>query len=191
VYSLTTDYEFQGKANGDGADPETGIILDSSDNLYGTTFSGGATGCSGGCGTIFKLEPCTNLTCTSRYKENWLYEFSAAPEYFVYPTPTSLTEDSSGNLYGATEYGGDAVSGSSTGTVFETSASSGSTSTIFTLPGSPDGSNPGGGMVIGSGGDLYGVTLVGDSHGNGVIYRLSSSQARGKAHMHRDVQPVK
>lgn len=173
TYTMRTIYEFQGKANGDGSAPKTGVIV-SGGNLYGTTFSGGATGCRGGCGTIFQLTTCIVVTCAYPYKEGWLYEFppSYSNGYSNYSGPTALVADSSGNLFGATGYG------STTGTVFETSASTGSTSTIFTFPGAPDGSNPGGSLVLGSGGVLFGVTLFGDGNENGLIYKLSASSSR-------------
>src|ERR1051325_552246 len=40
----------------DGANPLGGLIADQAGNFYGTTSSGGGTGCGGGgCGTVFKL----------------------------------------------------------------------------------------------------------------------------------------
>ncbi|MGH6801463.1 MAG: hypothetical protein ACRECZ_08625, partial [Methylocella sp.] len=40
----------------DGSTPQAGLIADSSGNLYGTTFFGGASGCQSGigCGVVFK-----------------------------------------------------------------------------------------------------------------------------------------
>ena len=54
----TMVYSFPGGA--DGAVPRGGLVLDSSDNLYGTTYDGGLTsaacgGKDGGCGIVFKL----------------------------------------------------------------------------------------------------------------------------------------
>jgi len=41
----------------DGQDPQTGVIVDSAGNIYGTTAAGGDLNCNGGygCGTIYKL----------------------------------------------------------------------------------------------------------------------------------------
>jgi uncharacterized repeat protein (TIGR03803 family) len=44
----------------DGMDPEGGVILDESGNLYGTAVFGGDSSCGyqgGGCGVVFKLTP--------------------------------------------------------------------------------------------------------------------------------------
>ncbi len=51
----TIVHEFTGGV--DGADPQTGVIMDSAGNIYGTTASGGDLNCGGGsgCGTIYKL----------------------------------------------------------------------------------------------------------------------------------------
>jgi uncharacterized repeat protein (TIGR03803 family) len=48
-------YRFRGEP--DGGQPQTGVILDKSGNVYGTTSQGGTgTGCSyGGCGTVFEV----------------------------------------------------------------------------------------------------------------------------------------
>jgi uncharacterized repeat protein (TIGR03803 family) len=50
----TVLYSFQGEK--DGANPTSTLLADGVGNFYGTTSSGGGTGCTGsGCGTIFKL----------------------------------------------------------------------------------------------------------------------------------------
>jgi uncharacterized repeat protein (TIGR03803 family) len=56
-YSFSSLYRFAGGT--DGADPQAQLNIDSNDNLYGTTASGGGTGCAlrAGCGTDFELSP--------------------------------------------------------------------------------------------------------------------------------------
>lgn len=51
----TTLYSFTGGA--DGANPYAGLLRDSKGRLYGTTYGGGSTACSGGCGVVFQLIP--------------------------------------------------------------------------------------------------------------------------------------
>jgi uncharacterized repeat protein (TIGR03803 family) len=43
----------------DGATPASTLVLDSSGNLYGSTYNGGSSACYQGCGTIFMLSPPT------------------------------------------------------------------------------------------------------------------------------------
>lgn len=60
VFKLDTNgvetvlYNFTGSP--DGGNPSAGLIFDAAGNLYGTTTNGGTGGCSGGCGTVFKLD---------------------------------------------------------------------------------------------------------------------------------------
>jgi uncharacterized repeat protein (TIGR03803 family) len=85
----TVLYSFNGAP--DGVHPMGGLLLDSSGNLYGTTFVGGAHGA----GTVFKLDNANN--------ETLLYSFGgpdgASPQ-------SGLVLDALGNLYGSTSQGG-------------------------------------------------------------------------------------
>ena len=83
----------------DGANPRAGLILDSSGNLYGTTFGGGAfpTRCNShgyGCGTAFKLDA-TGI-------ETVLHSFAGSGAN----PAAGLIRDAVGNLYGTTFAGG-------------------------------------------------------------------------------------
>ena len=75
--------------------PESDLLMDAAGNLYGTTFGDGAHGN----GTVFKL---------TRGESGWtytdLYDFTGGADGGG-PIGT-LVMDSSGNLYGAAEYGG-------------------------------------------------------------------------------------
>jgi uncharacterized repeat protein (TIGR03803 family) len=124
----------------DGADPEAGLIMDSSGNFYGTTESGGPDNY----GTIFELASGSSSPTT-------LASFNdtngASPK-------AGLIVDSSGNLYGTTEYGG----ANGYGTVYELARGS---STITTLAsfGAGSGVYPYAGLIMDSSGNLYGTTL--------------------------------
>jgi uncharacterized repeat protein (TIGR03803 family) len=85
----TTLYSFAG--GNDGANPSSGVVRDSSGNLYGITEIGGLSNA----GTIFKL--------TRPGHKTILYNLSGGQS--VAPK-VGLVRDSSGNLYGTTQYGG-------------------------------------------------------------------------------------
>src|SRR5262249_14609187 len=82
-------------AGDDGYEPGS-LVLDKAGNLYGTTLEGGGT--KHGNGTVFELQPSGR-----GWSFTTLYRFADA----LYPS-SSLALDSSGNLYGTTEYGGGA-----------------------------------------------------------------------------------
>ena len=46
-----------GVKNGDGDGPFAGLILDTTGNLYGTTYGGGNQCGSSSCGTVYELSP--------------------------------------------------------------------------------------------------------------------------------------
>ena len=113
-WTETTLYNFCSALNcADGASPYSGLTLDNSGNLYGTTLSGGssATCGSAGCGTVFKLTHNADGTWT----EAVLYSFTGGADG-VGPVTKPLF-DLKGNLYGTTQSGGSFGHG----TVFELS----------------------------------------------------------------------
>ncbi|MFZ0230408.1 MAG: choice-of-anchor tandem repeat GloVer-containing protein, partial [Mycobacterium sp.] len=63
-------YRFAGGT--DGSAPLAKLLIDSSGNLYGTTYSGGGTGCGVGCGTVFELSPQGG----GHWTESILYNFN-------------------------------------------------------------------------------------------------------------------
>ena len=103
VYQLTGSLSYRiavvhsfPSANGDGAWPNAGVILDAAGNVYGTTAGGGSA--SGG--TVFKLTP----GAKNKWNETVLYNFSGGADGGV-PTG-ALIFDSAGNIYGTTWQGG-------------------------------------------------------------------------------------
>jgi uncharacterized repeat protein (TIGR03803 family) len=158
---LTTLATFTGTAN--GSSPYAGVTFDSSGNLYGTTYFGGANND----GTVFEIAASTNALTT-------LVTFNGANG--VNPK-AGLTLDSSGNLYGTTEYGG-AVSG---GTVFKISAGPGGVigggtfTTLHDFTDIANGSHPFGGVTLDSSGNLYGTSLNGGAGSNGTVFKIAAA----------------
>jgi uncharacterized repeat protein (TIGR03803 family) len=87
-------YEFK-DSRVDGIIPYGNVVFDAKGNLYGATGDGG----SRGIGATFKLAP-----SAGRWTETILNSFDATDG--IYPNG-SLILDSSGNLYGTTQAGGD------------------------------------------------------------------------------------
>jgi uncharacterized repeat protein (TIGR03803 family) len=107
TYSEKVLYSFTG-VNGDGALPYAGLTMDTSGNLYGTTYEGGTNGY----GTVFKL-----VNSPGAYSEKVLYSFTGSGDGDgANPYYASLSMDASGDLYGTTVNGGNAYGD---GTVFE------------------------------------------------------------------------
>jgi uncharacterized repeat protein (TIGR03803 family) len=96
----------------DGTTPVAGLTFDSQGNLLGTTHLGGDLTCKNGagCGTVFRLSH-----SSTGWNETTLHAFTGYPDG---SQPfASVTEDSSGNIFGTTLYGG--VTSTCCGTVFE------------------------------------------------------------------------
>lgn len=156
----------------DGVSPKANLVLDTANNVYGTTIVGGQNGV----GTVFEISPQSN----GGWEEKVLYSFAAS---FDGNKPVSgLIFDSSGNLYGTTTRGGFLGGGTGGGMVFELSPSSGGmwTETIladFELSfGNPSllYSN----LTFDSGGNLYGTTLQGA--GVGSVFELTPTGSGGE-----------
>jgi len=168
---LTPLYTFQ--AGNDGAYPVAGVTIGPDGALYGSTYGGGGSGCSFGCGTVFRLTPPPSacLTAICPWNETVLYRFlggtnGQAPQ-------SGVTFDQAGNLYGTTPLGG--LSGN--GTVYELVHSNGmwTESLLYGFAGGNDGGSPQAGVTFDSAGNLYGTTPAGGQYGLGTIYQLVSS----------------
>jgi uncharacterized repeat protein (TIGR03803 family) len=157
----------------DGFNPRAGLIADSSGNLYGTTFQGGAgasTSCYEiTCGVVFKLSPGGTYTL--------LQTFGGGNG--GNPYAGSLIADSSGNLYGTTEFGGlgcstsiEGATACGPGTVFKLTPG-GTETVLYIFTGGSDGANPFAGLIADSSGNLYGTTCCGGASRNGVVFKLT------------------
>ena len=153
----------------DGGAPFGRLVIDKSENFYGTTSGGGTHGG----GTVFKLSPNAARTV---WTLTILYDFGSQPH-----DPTNsragLVMDSTGRLFG-TSYGG-GIYGQCT--VFALTPPGG-TGTAWTEKviysfgangGTKDGGGPYAGLIMDKSGKLYGTTLTGGLHGYGTVFALT------------------
>jgi len=160
-------------AGSNGANPQDTLILDSSGNLFGTTYGGGSS--VYGTGTVFELP--YNAGTGSYGTISTLASFNLTNG--LYPQ-AGLVEDRSGNLFGTTYRGGSSIYG----TVFELpySAGTGSYGTIRTLASFnlTNGALPWGGLVEDRSGNLFGTTEEGGSSDAGTVFELPYNAGTGR-----------
>jgi len=136
-----------------GANPNGGVIIDRSGNLYGTTISGGDSDF----GTVFELAQGSGTITT-------LASFNGTNGQNPYG---GVIIDSSGNLYGTTEYGGN----SDDGTLFVLAKGSGTITTLVQFTGT-NGGNPNAALLMDSSGNLYGTASDGGASDRGTVFEL-------------------
>jgi uncharacterized repeat protein (TIGR03803 family) len=152
-FTITTLHRFNG---GNGNGPVATPIFDRSGSLYGTTLYGGTDDQ----GTVFELSPDQD----GKWTEKVLHSFGGPDGEGPYG---ALIFDSSGDLYGTTEYGGS----NGAGTVFELSPQANGNWKeqvlhSFGLQGK-DGIWPSTGLTFDASGNLYGTTFAGGNRYNG------------------------
>ncbi len=157
-------------ASNAGQRPYSGVIFDSSGNLYGTTYSGGTESD----GVVYQLVP-----AGPPWTENVVHNFQGSSDG---ANPAAgLVFDASGNLYGATTAGGS----DGGGTVFELSPP-GTWTTLTVLHSFATGSScpthrgmlgsgVWGTLTIDSAGNLYSTTCGNGAHNFGNVFELSPS----------------
>ena len=170
---------FQGNANNDGATPGGGLVMDGSGNLYGVTAYGGTGNCvllgdSVGCGAVYEMSPPQQKG--GAWTETILYSFPTSKRGYL--PNGDLVFDKSGNLYGATVFGGtkgttcDPYYGGQCGVVFEISppkqkGGAWTQKVLHDFPGIAsgkqygDGAEPNGGLVLDSKSTIYGTSYIG------------------------------
>jgi len=152
-------YNFSGAS--DGGQPLAGLVRDAAGNLYGTTYSGGASGF----GVAFKLD--------RRGTETVLHSFAGGADgEYPYSDPVL---DADGNLYGtAAGGGGNGCGGFGCGVVFEVSASGAETVLHSFTGGTTDGCYPHGSLMMDANGNLYGTTDECGTSNLGTVFEVSS-----------------
>lgn len=160
TWTKTTLYNFQ---SGSYVGPVSGVIIDRSGVLYGTTIGGGLFNK----GTVFQLTP-----SGSGWTFSGIYNFhngingindGASPV-------GGLVMDAAGNLYGTTSIGG----ANGGGTVFELSPTGGGwTLTVIANLSGYTGSE--GTLAFDAAGNLYGTTLTDGAFHYGNVFKLTPS----------------
>ena len=144
----------------DGAWPMS-LVIDSANNLYGTTQFGGKPGCSYnyGCGTVFKIN--------SQGVFSTVYNLTGAADGY-WPAGTAAL-DSAGYFYFTTEY-----NSTGAGSVLKL-LPGGALKVLYSFTGGADGATPAG-VSLAPSGDLYGGTFFGgDNNNDGVLYKVTAA----------------
>ncbi len=141
----------------DGTLPLAGVRFDANDNIYGTTFYGGATGL----GILFKIGTDGAYTI--------VHDFGTAGDGQS-PESQPTIDQSTGDIYGTTTGGG----AHGYGTIWKV-AGDGTYTVLYSLDGVNDGAGPLAPMLRDRLGNLYGTALqtVGKSAG-GTVFKFSS-----------------
>lgn len=164
----------------DGFNPSGSLLLDRAGNLYSTTYLGGSGPGDGyGGGTVFELSPNAQGTA---WTEKILYSFCIQANCTDGMGPlANLIQDSDGNFYGTTGYGGSATSG----TVFELMPNkSGATWTekvlySFCTDCGQHAVGPISGLITDAAGNLYGTSAGGgNTIGGGLVFELTPDATR-------------
>jgi uncharacterized repeat protein (TIGR03803 family) len=172
VYSMTPDkggwtfhtlYNFCSASGcSDGGLPRGAVLVGASGALYGTTGYDGVNNA----GTIYEL-----TQSQGSWSETTLYSFCAQANCTDGNGPfAGLAEDSSGNLYGTTYFGGNA----NDGVVFELAAG-GQYSVLYSfcaLANCTDGSEPAAPVTLDSKGNILGTAGRGGDKNYGAMYEI-------------------
>jgi len=189
-------YSFAGNSYGDGAGPNSGVVMDGAGVLYGTTSSGGYGECRDqvtndvvGCGTLFSVTP--PASPGGAWTEAVVYSFGGAER----TNPNGdLVLGSGGVLYGTTTFGGagSCLAGSGffpitgCGTIFSMPTAPGGAGAApllysFTPSAGGDGNHTG--VAVGAGPSgapiVYAATFTSGSQATGQIFSLSPPEAPG------------
>jgi uncharacterized repeat protein (TIGR03803 family) len=149
----------------DGRGPSAGLTFDTTGNLYGTTYWGGAcSALSIGCGVVFKLKPNSD----GSWRESVLHFFRGHP---AGEPAARVIFDAAGNLFGTT------VDFDNKGAVFKLVPKSGGGWTydvVHVFRGTPA-AFPEAGLALDKAGNLYGTTYSCGRRYNclGVVFEIT------------------
>lgn len=138
----------------DGGYPQSGLMVGSDGNFYGTTEYGGLTDD----GVVYSVPPTGTESVIANFTGGTA---SSGPV-------GGLLQASDGNFYGTTYWGGT----NNSGTVFKLSPG-GVITTLWSFGTGSDGEFPKGGLVQASDGSFYGMTGSGGTTGYGTVFRIT------------------
>jgi uncharacterized repeat protein (TIGR03803 family) len=150
-------HRFDGR---DGAFPNSAVVLDKQNNVYGTTTNDGAFGC----GTVFQLSP--------KAGGGWTYEVG----YNLRATASvgSMAIDSAGNLYLASS---GAVGGTcqvqTSGEIFKLTPTAHAHWRYSSIHTFGSGVQPSSGLIFDKQGNLYGTAANGGTYGYGFVFEIT------------------
>jgi uncharacterized repeat protein (TIGR03803 family) len=151
-------YSFKGASAGDGANPNSTLVMGDDGSLYGTTAAGGAFDM----GTVFRLKP--------NGREVVLHSFTGGDDGGLPRGDLIFFE---GGLYGTTAGGGEHHF---FGTVFVEDREGGEPLVLHAFEGGADGANPIGGVIMDAHENLYGTTLRGGDFDCGTVFELTTTK---------------
>ncbi len=134
-----------------GANPRSGVYVDTAGNLFGTATNGGSTGL----GTVWKLSTAGALTAVATFAGT----NGAHPQAGLYA-------DGTGNFFGTTTTGG-----AGAGTVYEIANASTTITRLFSF-GPTNGVNPASALIADTAGNLFGTTPAGGVAGSGTVFEI-------------------
>jgi uncharacterized repeat protein (TIGR03803 family) len=164
VWIFSIIYNFLGDSLGQYT--ESGLAVDGSGNMYGTTYQGGSFNLGG----VYKLTPGTG----NKWTQKMIYSFKGyAKKDGAYPYFAGVTLDANGNIYGSTYQGGSSAANNlNYGTVYKLTAGTYKETLLWSFGTSGDGYYPYHGPIFVKG-KLYGLTNTGGTHGGGVVYEVT------------------
>jgi uncharacterized repeat protein (TIGR03803 family) len=150
THALTTLAAFTGTAS----QPSAGVIGDSAGNLYGTSWSNGATND----GAVFKIDAVTH---------NYSIVASLTAATTGSAPHSQLVADKDGNLFGTAEFGGP----NNAGTIFKVDHTTNALTALVSFGGA-NGIYPDAGLIMDASGNLFGTAFEGGPSNNGTIFEL-------------------
>jgi uncharacterized repeat protein (TIGR03803 family) len=163
VWIFSVIYNFLGDSLGQYT--WSGLAVDATGNLYGTTYQGGDFNL----GSVFKLTPKGNA-----WTQKVIYSFKGyAKKDGATPNYAGVTLDAQGNVYGTTYQGGSsAASNLNYGTVYKLTAVTYKESVLWSFGTTGDGYYPQHQAILVNG-KLYGTTYAGGLHSGGIAYEVT------------------